>query len=129
MFLDKAKEAIARIQAGMKCTYEEAVEIYKADCEVDKGIPHEWDLTEEQQKVAKKYTITGQHTKKHDRKTPVKRERKENPTKANLIAELAGFLESLGICDVKIANPERQIAFSVDNNAFELTLVQKRAKK
>jgi uncharacterized protein (DUF2344 family) len=129
MFLDKAKEAIARIQAGMKCSYEEAVEIYKSDCEVDKGIPHEWDLTEEQQKIAKKYTITGQHTKKRDRKTPIKRERKENSTKANLIAELAGFLESLGICDVKIANPERQIAFSVDNNAFELTLVQKRAKK
>ena len=60
------------------------------------------------------------------------KKRKENPTKAGIIAELAKFLEenSGNACEnVEITNKERQIAFKIGENDFELTLVQKRAKK
>ena len=60
------------------------------------------------------------------------KKRKENPTKANIIALLATILTENGdFCaeNVQITNKERQIAFTVGENAFELTLVQKRKPK
>ena len=61
-----------------------------------------------------------------------KRSRKENPTKAGIIAEIAKFLEenSENACEnVEITNKERQIAFKIGENCYELTLVQKRKPK
>ena len=60
------------------------------------------------------------------------KKKKENPTKANIIALLATILTENGdFCaeNVEITNKERQIAFVVGENAFELTLVQKRKPK
>lgn len=76
-------------------------------------------------------------TRTGTRKTPTsykfdKRERKPNATKGQLIEELAKFLENgseFSIVDLVIANKERQIAFSIGEDSFELTLVQKRKKK
>ena len=62
----------------------------------------------------------------------VTRERKENPTKASLIAEIADFLQKNSenaIENCEITNKERQIAFKIGENSFELTLVQKRKPK
>ena len=61
-----------------------------------------------------------------------KRERKANPTKGGIIAELAKFLEEnseFAVENVEITNKERQIAFKIGENAFELTLTQKRKPK
>ena len=58
-----------------------------------------------------------------------KRERKANPTKQSIIAELAKFLteQSENACEnVEITNKERQIAFSVGEQKYELTLIAKR---
>jgi hypothetical protein len=60
------------------------------------------------------------------------KKKKENPTKANIIALLATILAENGDFsaeNVEITNKERQIAFTVGENAFELTLVQKRKPK
>ena len=60
------------------------------------------------------------------------KKKKENPTKANIIALQATILTENGdFCaeNVDITNKERQIAFTVGDNAFELTLVQKRKPK
>ena len=125
----KQEEQILRIMQGLKCTEAEALEIYQADCAIDKGEKMDFDLTAEQQKVVKKMT-------RADRKPTVykfdKRERKENPTKEAIIAEIAKFLaeNSENACEnVEIPNKGRQIAFKVGENSFELTLVQKRAPK
>jgi hypothetical protein len=117
-----------QIQALMNLglTREEALQTLADDADIDKGKPKDFDLTKEQEKIAKQYTKTG--TRKTSA-TPTKRERKENPTKATIIAEVFKFLNEKGYENAEITNKERQIAFSVGENNFELTLVQKRAKK
>ena len=114
---------------------EEARALIEEDKRVDKMSQKELtaDLTEEQKKNVKKATQTG------SRKTPTvykfdtsEKKRKENPTKASIIAEIAKFLEenSENACEmVTITNAERQIAFKIGENDYEFTLVQKRKPK
>ena len=114
---------------------EEIADIIKSDEAIDKGEKVAFDLSPEKAKEAQKYTKAG--TKKAPAVYKLdnaegKRSRKENPTKAGIIAELAKFLEetSENACEmVEITNKERQIAFKIGENAYELTLVQKRKPK
>ena len=121
-----AESQIERIMRGLKCTEAEAIEIAKADKEIDRGAKMSFDLSADAEKVAKKYAKTGTRTA-NGAKT--ERKRKENPTKGAIIAEIAQFLAENGYESVEITNKERQIALKVGGIAFELTLVQKRAKK
>lgn len=126
------KERIMRV---LSVSAEEAEEILKADKAIDRGERVPFDLSPEQEKMAKKFANVD--TKK--RKAPTVynldargKARKENPTKASIIAELAKFLTetSENACEmVEITNKERQIAFKIGENAYELTLVQKRKPK
>lgn len=101
------------------------------DKAVERDEPTKYDLSKEQEKIAKKFAHTG------TRKAPVaykfgKKERKPNATKGGIIAELAEFLEQhsqFSITDLAITNKERQIVFKIGADAFELTLVQKRKPK
>lgn len=124
-----------RIMQYLNCTEEEAEQIMADDKKIDRGEKMPFDLDPEAEKVARKFAHTG------TRKTPTaykldntggKRSRKENPTKASIISELAKFLEhdSENACvEVNITNKERQIAFKIGENSYELTLVQKRKPK
>lgn len=110
---------------------------------VDRGQIMEWDLSPEEHKKAMKYANSDEKKKKTAENGEKKgktaynfdtsgKKKKENPTKANIIALLATILTENGdFCaeNVEITNKERQIAFTVGNNAFELTLVQKRKPK
>lgn len=61
-----------------------------------------------------------------------KRERKPNATKGGLIEELAKFLSEgsdFSVNDLKVVNKERQLTFTVGENTFDLTLIQKRKPK
>ena len=128
------KEQLAAMER-LGFTAEEIKDIIETDDAIDKGQKVYFDLDPEKEKEAKKYTKAG------TRKAPTvykldnaegKRSRKENPTKAGIIAELARFLTetSENACEmVEITNKERQIAFSISNVKYELTLVQKRASK
>ena len=132
-----AKPAKAQLEAMKKLglSDKEIEELIAADAAIDKGEKMPFDLTAEQAKEAKKYTKAG--TKKAPTVYKLdnaegKRSRKENPTKAAIIAELAKFLteNSENACEmVEITNKERQIAFKIGENAYELTLVQKRKPK
>ena len=109
----------------------EAEEIYEYDKAIDRGERTQYDLDPEKEKEAKKFANVKNH-----RTTGVynlnKRERKANPTKASIIAEIAQFLteNSENACEnVKVVNKERQISFSIGDNKYELTLVQKRQPK
>ena len=102
---ENQQEKLMRV---LGCTEEEALDILSNDKAIDQGKRVDFDF---------------------DTKGKI---RKENPTKAGIIAELAKFLEenSENACEtVEITNKERQIAFKIGENDFELTLVQKRAKK
>lgn len=115
-------------------TEEEALEVVVADRKIDRGEKCDFDLDEEHEKVAKEYARINA---KKEKNAPTvykfdKRERKANPTKQSIIAELAQFLieQSENACDnVEITNKERQIAFTIGENNYELTLVQKRKPK
>ena len=121
-----AKDRVAELMAQLKCTKEEALEIIECDKAIDRGERVYFDLSPEAEKQAKKFANTG--TRQTNGQIP-ERKRKENPTKATVIAELAQFLAENGYEMVEITNKERQIAFKVGENAYELTLVQKRKPK
>ena len=126
-----------RIEAAMKLgmSREDALAMLAEDKRIDRGEVMEWDLPPEEHKKAMKYANSDEKKKKAP--TAYKfdtsgKKRKENPTKAGIIAEIATFLQEMcgfSAENVEITNKERQIAFSVGENAFELTLVQKRKPK
>ena len=108
-------------------------EVFEYDMKVEKSSGgQEYDLDKEKNKVAQSFVKVGGKTKKPVVVGANPQKRKENPTKASIIAEIAKFLEenSENACEnVTITNKERQIAFSIGENNYEFTLVQKRAKK
>ena len=119
-------EKIKKLMASLKCTREEAIEIIECDKAIDKGERVYFDLDKDAEKQAKKWANVREKTKKTKRKAPV---RKENATKSAIIAEIAQFLTEKGYEMVEITNKERQISFSIADEKFELTLVQKRKPK
>ena len=130
--VETQKERIMRI---LKCSADEAEAIMADDKIIDRGGRTDFDLPiEEEKKLAKLANAGTKKTKKptaynFDTST---RKRKENPTKAAIIAEIAKFLteNSENACEnVEITNKERQIAFKIGENAYEFTLVQKRKPK
>ena len=120
------KEKLMRI---LDLTAEQAEQLMADDKKVDKGEKMDFDLTPEQQKVAKKMTQTVAKKAPTVYKFEQRQNVKENTVKGNLIAELAEFLKEKGWLDVEITNSERQIAFKNEENSFELTLIQKRKGK
>ena len=119
-----------KLMSVFNLTEQEAEELMAYDKAVDRGEKTPYDLTPEQEKVSKKMRGVGTRTHADTGTYNFnKRTRKENPTKANIIAEIAKFLQENAYDGVKITNKERQIAFSVGENDFEFTLVQKRKPK
>ena len=125
--MESHKERLMRI---LGIDAETAEDVIKTDKMIDKGERTPYDLDPETEKMAKKFANV------KDRKPTVynfqKRERKANPTKGGIIAEIAKFLEEMSefaTDSVEITNKERQISFKIGENAFELTLVQKRKPK
>ena len=126
-----------RIEAAMKLgmSSEDALAMIAEDKRIDRGEVMEWDLPPEEHKKAMKYANSDEKKKKaptaYNFDTSGKK-RKENPTKAGIIAELARFLtenSEYATENVEITNKERQIAFKIGDTGFELTLVQKRKPK
>ena len=127
----KHEEQKRKIMNLLDCSEEEAEDVMKWDKVIDQGGRTPYDLSPEAEKEAKKYANSREKKKPtvYDFK---KRERKSNPTKGAIIAELAQFLSenSENACEnVEITNKERQIAFKIGENDYELTLVQKRKPK
>ena len=134
MLMPKHSKSQIQAMRSLGFTEEEIADVIKCDEQIDRG-EKLFELTPEQEKASKKARNTG------TRKAPVvyqldntggKRSRKENPTKQGIIAELAKFLteNSENACEnVEITNKERQIAFKIGENDYELTLVQKRKPK
>lgn len=121
----KKAEADAK---ALSITIEEAVDMQREDWESDHGIEHDWDMTEEENKAAMKYANVDEKTVK----PKVERKRKENPTKRNIIKEIATFLNENEIVyfdNVEITNPERVIRMTMGEDVYEITLSQKRKPK
>ena len=108
---------------------EEIADIIESDNAIDKGQEVYFDLTPEQEKVAKKMTKTGT-------KAPTvynldnekgKRSKKENTVKSTIIAELGKFLEentTLDCKNVEITNKEKLILSGVTEADFNFSFHQ-----
>lgn len=126
-------QQIANLMRVLGITEEEAKQVIADDKAIDRGERMPFDLPPDKEKEAKKMANCG------TRKAPTvynfdtsKKKRKENPTKSGIIAEIAKFLEenSENACqNVTITNAERQITFTIGENSYEFTLVQKRKPK
>ena len=132
--MSKDELQIQRIMDGLHCSKEEAKAIYECDKGIDHNEKMDFDLSADKQKIAQKMARTG------TRKTSMKetglnlktRPRKENATKAAIIAEIVKFLngnEAFLAQNVTILNKERQISFDLDGEKYEITLTQKRKPK
>lgn len=127
MTKEEKREAQAiKVMNLLGLTYEEAYQTVLDDEAIDRGEKMPWDLTPEQLKESKK-------ARQADRAKPkekVKRERKENQTKIEIINEILETLNQNEIYhNVEVLNKERQVKFCVGEATFELTLTQKREKK
>lgn len=127
--MTKKEELERQITAMEKLgfTKEEIADILATDAEIDHGAKL-FDLDPEAEKIAKSARGTG------TRKAPEKRTvtRKENATKAQIIAEIARFLTEnpeISCENVEITNKERMIALKCGENSYEITLIQKRKPK
>ena len=110
------------------CTREEAIDIIETDKIIDKGGRTQYDLSKEEEKLAMKISgVSERKAKSADNKRG--KVRAENPTKADLVKFLFESLTEYDCRNLNITNKERQLAFSVGDNDYELTLVQKRKKK
>lgn len=100
------------------------------DNEVEHNRPTPFDLTPEQAKASKEARMGAKNEHKFvKRAEPVKRERKPNLVKREVIEALFAFAQDAGYADVEVANVEREIAFKIGDKAFSLTLVEHRAPK
>lgn len=123
------QQIIAMRKLGM--SQKEIDDVLAADKAIDRGERMPFDLSKEDEKIAKKYANVG------TRKGPTaynfnKRERKPNATKGSIIEELFKFFTEMGETayeNVEILNKERMIGFTVGDNRFEITLTQKRKPK
>ena len=122
-------EAVERLMRGGHYSLEEATQIAIDDWRIDHGDRCEWEPTVEEEKAMRKATkIVGERKKAT---APVKRERKEDLVKQELIALLAAALGDgdLEVANVEITNKERMIAFTVGDESFEVMLTKKRKPK
>ena len=119
-------EAVERLMRGGHYSLEEATQIAIDDWRIDHGDRCEWEPTVEEEKAIRKATkVVGERKKSA---TPVKRERKEDLVKQELITLLAEALGAYGE-DVVVTNKERMIAFNVGEDSFEVMLTKKRKAK
>lgn len=120
------EEDILKAMKSLDLTREEAIEMLQDDEDIERGESKDFDLTPEQQKVAKEMTKTG--TRKTGEK--VKRERKPNEDKRYLIQELHLMLsENQDIENENVTNIERQIDFEYNGVKYSVTLTAHREPK
>ena len=127
------EQTISNLMQKLSCTREEALDIIATDKAINSGADP-FPLDSEQKKVVQKMLRTT-GTRKTKNPTVYKfesgRQVKANPQKEAIIAELAQLLNESNQNDysnVGITNKNRQIAFSIGEKSFELTLVEKRKK-
>jgi hypothetical protein len=109
------QQVAAMKKLGM--TDEEIADVLESDKRIDKG-EKLFELTPEEEKAAKK-------ARQADRKKPtepVKRERKVDTTKRELIDLLFNTLENAAAQNIVIENPERELTFIFHGKKYKLVL-------
>lgn len=120
-------EDIKRNMEILDLSEDEAIQLYLED----EGYLENEEVAELTKKAKDSGIMSTIHGAKAEKpKAKVERERKENPTKERIIAEIGKFLCQLdGISGVNITNIGKIIEFECENKHFKLDLIQKRERK
>ena len=124
----KKSKQILRIMEGLKCSAEEAKEIYEADMKIEHNEPVDFGFDKAKEKEITAFTNNAGKRQYNFSQ----RERKPNPTKGAIIAEIAELLKNStknAYDEITLVNKERQIDFLIDGVSFTLSLVQHRGNK
>ena len=111
------EKLIAKHMNLLGISREEAIQLIEDDKAIDKGAKM-FDLDPELEKGAKK-------ARQADRKTPttpVKREKKAKPEKAEICSAMMDGLKSLGVDEFTVNNPEREFVFIHNGTKYKVTL-------
>lgn len=114
------EKLIAKHMASLGISREEAIQLIADDVAIDKGAKL-FSLTPEQEKESKK-------ARQADRKPTVynfdtsKRKRAENTDKRFLIDSLQTSLQEVGVTDVEVTNPEREMIFHFNGVKYKIVL-------
>lgn len=111
------EEKIQKLMKSLNISREEAIELMEDDKEIDRGAKM-FELPDDLKAGAKKARQA--ERKKSD--TPVKRERKAKPEKAEICSAMMEGLSSLGIEDFNITNAEREFLFTHNGTKYKVTL-------
>lgn len=139
MKLTKKEETILKIMNSLKCSREEAEQVFEDDEAIDKG-EKLFELDPEREKASKKARNIGTKTTtkeppkadtpKAKTTTTKTKTKKDNPTKARIIETLFKAIQELeGVTNAENPNVEKTITFELDGNKFEIDLKQKRQPK
>lgn len=125
---------IKKMMDTLKISREEAIEVIKDDEAIDHG-EKLFELTAEQKKNAKKAVITTGDKRKRST-TPIKRERKPDDIKREIIDTVAHNLDRACFGEnldhpqnIQIVKVEREITFTVYGEEYSLTLTKHRKPK
>lgn len=118
---EKEWEQVDNIVDKVGCSIEEAIDIMRADQDINQGKRVAFDLSPEDEKAAKRF-INSTEKKK------TVRNRAEDAVKRSFIAEIATFLGEK-VDNLEITNPERVISFTFGDEKYEIILQKKRKPK
>ena len=112
------EKLIAKHMNLLGISREEAIQLIEDDKRIDKG-EKLFELDPELEKGAKK----ARQAERKVSTTPVKRERKARPEKAEICsAMMEGLATALGVADFSITNAEREFIFNHNGTKYKVTL-------
>lgn len=113
--MDEAQ--IQKLMKALNISREEAIQVILDDKEIDRGAKM-FELDPELEAGAKK----ARQAERKASSTPVKREKKAKPEKAEICSAMMDGLKALGVEDFTVNNPEREFIFIKDGVKYKVTL-------
>ena len=115
---------VEKLMKNLGISEEEALEVIKADKEVDRMSQKELNasLTPEQKKAIKSATKVGEKKPTVYKFDTSKKTRKENPTKQDLLECLRSAVEGYGVENLEVINKEREFVFFVGGTKYKVVL-------
>ena len=111
------EKLIAKHMKLLGISREEAIQLIEDDKAIDKGAKM-FDLDPELEKGAKK----ARQAERKASTTPVKREKKAKPEKAEICCAMMVGLKELGVEEFTINNPEPEFVFTHNGTKYKVTL-------
>ena len=111
------EKLIAKHMKLLGISREEAIQLIEDDKAIDKGAKM-FDLDPELEKGAKK----ARQAERKASTTPVKREKKAKPEKAEICCAMMDGLGALGVTEFSITNAEREFIFMHNGTKYKVTL-------